>query len=96
MAPKWFRFPSTAKSSAPDQPEGIPTESMWPEQRFFVKELLDSAPNECIYGRVDYNTMAHSSLSKSTPFENELVTRDGKHFLQAWRFIRKRISDVRV
>lgn len=90
MTPKWFRSPSTTTNINENELESIPVDSIWPEQRFFLTELLDLTALEGMYGRVDYDTLS-APMALDTPREEEdLVTKDKKHRLRAWRFVRVR------
>ncbi|KAJ9100643.1 hypothetical protein QFC21_003687 [Naganishia friedmannii] len=92
MKPRWFRLPSYGPSSqqGKDDLEPIPFDSMWPEQRLFLAKLLQLPPNEYMYGRVDYDTMALPSeeLWRAPRNDLEISTKDGTHRVQCWRFIK--------
>lgn len=62
-------------------------DSIWPEQRFFLAELLCMPSHEYIYGRVDYETLASTTTLKPSQMEEQLLTKDGKHRLKSWRFV---------
>ncbi|GHJ87282.1 hypothetical protein NliqN6_3684 [Naganishia liquefaciens] len=90
MIPKWFRLPSapTRKNAFGDKLEDIPVDAIWPEQRFFLSKLLDMTAQEGMYGRVDYDTLSAQTSLDSLMGEAQLVTRDQKHRLKSWRFVR--------
>jgi hypothetical protein len=93
MIPKWFRLPSTmAADIVGDGLESMPMDAMWPEQRFIMTELLELPANEEIYGRVDYDTLA-GETALEMPQEEHLVTKDKKHRLRSWRFVRVQAED---
>lgn len=49
--------------------------------------------HECIYGRVDYETMASTTSPNLLQAEEHLLTKDGKHRLMSWRFVRTRVDE---
>lgn len=88
MIPKWFRLPSTMPTdSVRNGLEDIPMDAIWPEQRFFMTELLELPADGQMYGRVGYDTLA-GTTALDVPQEQNLVTKDKKHRLSSWRFVR--------
>lgn len=82
------------ENASKNELEDIPVDSIWPEQRFFLPKLLDMTTREELYGRVDYDTLPTRGVPSLPQKEDQLVTKDKKHRLRAWQFVKVRTGSL--